>query len=159
MSCSARKFLAAGHIGSFQIHPRTPGISKGRCPLFHARQRSKKQVLLGGSTPLFFAQLRRIPIAVGGFAALRIWDAELGSRKGQSGRFLPEKPWCLSPQKAVRSSLPSPRRRRHNHPSRRRGQTTGRSRRNTRPSNPNRRRCSPYIHRSRCQYSRPSRRR
>jgi hypothetical protein len=27
MSCSAQKFLAAGHIGSFQIHPRELGIT------------------------------------------------------------------------------------------------------------------------------------
>ena len=30
MSCSAQKFLAAGHIGSFQIHPRTTSINR-RC--------------------------------------------------------------------------------------------------------------------------------
>ena len=30
MSCSAQKFLAAGHIGSFQIHPRTFAVNR-RC--------------------------------------------------------------------------------------------------------------------------------
>ena len=29
MSCAARKFLAAGHIGSFQIHPNTKGRGGG----------------------------------------------------------------------------------------------------------------------------------
>ena len=28
MSCSAQKFLAAGHIGSFQIHPRIEHLEK-----------------------------------------------------------------------------------------------------------------------------------
>ena len=30
MSCSTQKFLAAGHIGSFQIHPRQPRIRNQR---------------------------------------------------------------------------------------------------------------------------------
>ena len=64
-----------------------PGFQKGRGPFVELREprSNSPQFLLGGSTPLFFAQLRRIPIAVGSFAALRIWDAGLGSRKGPAG--------------------------------------------------------------------------
>ena len=73
--------------------PGTPRISKGPRPFVELRRSAAAppQLLLGGSTPLFFAQLRRIPIAVGSFAALRIWDAGLGSRKRASWWPPPEK--------------------------------------------------------------------
>ena len=69
-------------------NPELPGSQKGRNPFVFTRKR-KKQLLPDGSTRRFFAQLRRIPIAVGGFAALRIWEAELGSENGPAGRSLP----------------------------------------------------------------------
>ena len=41
MSCAARKFLAAGHIMSIQIHPRGEGF--GEEDFFHPRKNEKQE--------------------------------------------------------------------------------------------------------------------
>ena len=41
MSCSARKFLAAGHITSFQIHPRA--LRNEKSPPFQGKQRGSNE--------------------------------------------------------------------------------------------------------------------
>ena len=61
MSCSAQKFLAAGHIGSFQIHPRNFGnpakdsgiwienraVEVGSAARFPVRKRNDEEVCFG----------------------------------------------------------------------------------------------------------------